>query len=120
MLAGTDLEIDLVILFDCFLFIGLAWYYLKRPPKEINGLYGFRTRRTMANQDIWDEANKRNAQDLFKWSLVLLGVQIIAWLLGIPHRIIIHLVVMLVGLGFAIFATINYLDKHFDKNGNRK
>ncbi len=116
----TDFELDLLIFFDCVLFLGLAYYYKRNPPKEINGIYGFRTRRSMANQDVWDTANRHNAQGLFNCSLVLFGAQIIAWFFDIPYRILIHLFVMLVGLGFAIFGTINYLNKHFDKNGNRK
>lgn len=36
----------------------------KYPPKSINQLYGYRTKASMKNQDSWDFAQKRSAQDL--------------------------------------------------------
>ena len=109
-----------VILFDCVLMLGIAWYYKKYPPKKINNFYGFRTRRTMANQDIWDEANKRNAQDMWAYAVYLSAISIVLIVLNTPYAVIIHIAVTLIGVFVAIFATIQYLDKHFDKNGNRK
>lgn len=74
----------------------------------------------MANQEIWDAANRRNAQDMVKYSWVLLGSGMCTWLFDISYAIIIHLVVMLVGLGIAIYSTVRYLNQHFDTYGNRK
>lgn len=31
--------------------------YLKKPPRTINWLYGYRTRRSMKNQETWDYAH---------------------------------------------------------------
>ena len=31
--------------------------FLKRPPKTINWIYGYRTRRSMRNQETWDYAH---------------------------------------------------------------
>ncbi len=115
-----DGELVFAILFDCALMLGLSWYYKKKPPKKINEFYGFRTRRTMANQDIWDVANKRNAQDLWQFALYLTAFSIILIVLNVPYAIIIHLAALLIGLGIAIFASYQYLDRYFDKNGNRK
>lgn len=100
--------------------LGFAWYYKKYPPKKINELYGFRTRRTMANQDIWDAANKRNAQDVWTYAIYLTIFSIFLIVFNIPYAVMIHIVVLLLGLFVAIYATIKHLDKHFDKNGNRK
>lgn len=120
MMADTDYVLYAVIIFDGLLFLILAYYYKKKPPKEINEFYGFRTRRTMSNQDIWDAANKRNAQDLLTYSWVLLISGIITWIFQIPYAIIIHFIIMLGGLGVAIYSTMHFLDRHFDKNGKRK
>lgn len=38
-----------------FLGIGLLWE--KHPPKEINWVYGYRTRRSSASQQAWDFAH---------------------------------------------------------------
>ncbi len=115
-----ETEIVIAVIFDCALMLGISWYYKKYPPKKINELYGYRTRRSMANQDIWDAANKRNAQDLWKYALYLTGISALLIIFNIPYTIIIHMVVLLLGLFLAIYSTIVYVDKHFDKNGNRK
>lgn len=115
-----DAGLNWAILLDCAFMLGLSWYYKKKPPKKINGLYGFRTRRTMANQDIWDVANKRNAQDLWQFALYLTAISLVLIVFEVPYAILIHVIVLLIGLGIAIFATYRYLDKYFDKNGNRK
>ena len=39
-----------------FIICGLLLYYF--PPKEINHLYGYRTKTSMQNQEIWDFAQK--------------------------------------------------------------
>ena len=115
-----DSELIIAIVFDCVLMLGLSWYYKKYPPKEINGIYGFRTRRTMANQDIWDVANKRNAQDLWKFAIYLTVFSIALIVLNVPYAFFLHMGALLIGLAIAIYASIHYLDKFFDKNGNRK
>ncbi|RYF47892.1 MAG: SdpI family protein, partial [Cytophagaceae bacterium] len=48
------------------------------PPKEINPLYGYRTKTSMANQQVWDEANQYSTRLLIKcgWVLVAIGVVI--------------------------------------------
>lgn len=118
--VALDTELIFAIVFDCVLMLGLAWYYKRYPPKEINELYGFRTRKTMANQDIWDTANRRNAQDLWQFALYLTAFSIFLIVFNIRYAILIHLGALLLGLAIAIYATISYIDKHFDKNGNRK
>lgn len=100
--------------------LGLSWYYKKYPPKKINDFYGFRTRKTMTNQDIWDVANRRNAQDLWQFALYLTGFSVVLIVFKVRYAILIHIGALLVGLGIAIYATISYIDAHFDKNGNRK
>lgn len=104
----------------CLIFLALSFYYKKNPPKKINQFYGFRTRRTMANKDIWEVANKRNAQDLWILSLFLTVVATLLWLFSVKYAMFIFLILLLGGLGVAVFSTVNYLDTYFDKNGNRK
>lgn len=115
-----DTELIVILLFDCALILGLSGYYKKYLPKEINEFYGFRTRRTMANQDIWDAANKRNAQDLWTYGLCLLLISALLVVCNISYAFEIHIAVLLLGLLGAIYASIRYLNKYFDKNGNRK
>ena len=39
------------------LMIVLGKVFMKKPPKQINGFYGYRTRRSMKNQAAWDFSN---------------------------------------------------------------
>ena len=116
----TSGTLSLIIIFDGLFFLGLSYYYLKCPPKKVNEIYGYRTRKSMSNQDIWDIANKRNAEDLVKYSWVLLVTGVLLWIFQISYAMIIHLAIMLVGLAVAMFSTIRYLNEHFDANGNKK
>ena len=48
--------------------------FLRRPPQQINGVYGYRTRRSMASQAAWDFAHRTCGRLWFAWGLVLLPV----------------------------------------------
>ena len=57
------------------LLIGLIIYVAglivkKNPPEMINSLYGYRTKRSMKNQLLWDEANKYSAEIMMRYGLV--------------------------------------------------
>ena len=56
------------------LLAGLLMKYY--PPKSINGLYGYRTARSMENQRNWDEGNKFSAILMIKLgaAAIVLGV----------------------------------------------
>lgn len=50
--------------------------FLKFPPKEINPIYGYRTKKSMQSQKHWDFANREFAKYLFVSSLFTMIVQI--------------------------------------------
>lgn len=37
--------------------VGFGALFLKHPPQEINGIYGYRTSRSMASQEAWNYAH---------------------------------------------------------------
>ena len=54
----------------CF---SLAGYITKRfPPKKINHLYGYRTKTSMRNQEIWDFAQRYSASEMIKLGIIML------------------------------------------------
>ena len=57
------------------LLIGLYFYH--RPPKEINGFYGYRTPRSMKNQINWDFANRLGARYMLYSFHVFLVVSVL-------------------------------------------
>ena len=47
----------LVMLITPLTMVGFGLVFLKNPPKSINSFYGYRTKRSMKNQDTWDFAH---------------------------------------------------------------
>ena len=60
--------------------IGIGWRFRHRPPKTINGLYGYRTARSMQNQQTWRFAHETCGRLWLRIGLVLLPVSIAAML----------------------------------------
>lgn len=44
------------------------------PPEFINSVYGYRTRRSMSDQRLWDEANRYSASLMILSGLVIAGI----------------------------------------------
>ncbi|MFC4636428.1 SdpI family protein [Dokdonia ponticola] len=108
------------LLFQGILFLCLTYYYRKNPPKKINHFYGYRTRRSMANQEIWDVANRQSAKDLWRVALATMISGLILLPFETTPKVFIQLGVLLLGIGIAVWHTEKELDKTFDKNGNKQ
>ncbi len=104
--------------------LGGVWF-VKRPPKNINSLFGYRTSRSMKNQNTWNFAHHFCGRLWLYCGLILFPVSAIPMLLlfnkseGIIATVgliicVIHLIVLLC----SIIPTENALKKHFDDNGN--
>ena len=75
---------DLYWLFDIIIplmMIILGYLFYRHPPKTINYILGYRTRRSMSSQKNWNFANKRMGQLWFKWGWVLLILVLLTRLL---------------------------------------
>jgi len=98
---------------------GLIWK--KYPPKKINLIYGYKTRRTMANQKVWDYANKVGAQMFIYVGSISALVSLICYtFFPTPLSILIGSVLVLVWLGIGIYWCETKLNERFDKNGDPK
>ncbi|MGR6897745.1 SdpI family protein [Rummeliibacillus sp. TYF-LIM-RU47] len=58
-----------------FIIAGLILLY--KPPKDINGLYGYRTTRSMKNKVLWKEGNKYSAKLLILFGVILMVLDIV-------------------------------------------
>lgn len=61
------------ICFFGFLFVGVQLLFF--PPKKIDSLYGYRTPRSMKNQENWDFAQKMAARTMIIFAFIFLFVQ---------------------------------------------
>ncbi|MES2265239.1 MAG: SdpI family protein [Bacteroidota bacterium] len=91
------------------------------PPKEINSLYGYRTKRSMKDQQNWDEGNKYSTQLLFKCGLVLFitGIIITAGMAFLPIspelRTLIKVIIMLLGAVGTVIVLFTATEKHLKR-----
>ena len=58
------------------LMLALSLLFKKFPPKKINYLYGYRTARSMKNEDAWKYANTYSGKGLVVVALCVILVQI--------------------------------------------
>jgi uncharacterized membrane protein len=64
----------------------LSLYFIYYPPKGINSLYGYRTFRSMKNQENWNFANKLSAKYMLINTLVGFAIFVISFFL-LRHKI---------------------------------
>lgn len=86
----------------CGLVFMIAGYIMSKfPPKEINGLYGYRTSSSMKSQERWDFSQRYAAQEMIKLGALLAVSSLIGFLTDFSPTIN-----MTIGLSFLILASI--------------
>ena len=101
------------------LLIIFAWYYKAFPPKSINFIYGYRTRKSMRNQETWDFGNKIGAEMMFYTGMATLVVGTVAYFISPTWSLGISGFFLVVALFEGIFWCEQQLAHNFDKNGKR-
>lgn len=72
-----------------------AFISMKFPPKKINGLYGYRTSRSMKSQENWDIAQRYSSQLMLKQGLGMLAIACVLVVLPIPIEVSVIVSVLL-------------------------
>lgn len=103
------------------IFILLGFILIKYPPKEINGIYGYRTPLSKKNQDTWDVAQKYGGVSMLILGIVngIFGIWAIIQPIAINNEIV-QLIVVLIGVIVMIVVDEIHLRKLFNKDGSRK
>lgn len=57
-----------------------GWVFLKHPPQDINSLYGYRTTRSMKNQESWDFAQKHCGSLWLRIGIAMFPLTVLAML----------------------------------------
>lgn len=104
---------------------GVAWR--KKGPVKINALLGYRTERSMKNQETWQFAHRCVAKIWFKFGLVLCAVTAVVFLFfmnGGPDKQGISAVVLILLQIALLFASIPMTERqmkdNFDEYGRKK
>lgn len=108
--------------------VGFGAYFMKRAPKKINYVFGYRTARSMKNEDTWKFAHKLIGKIwLVCGTLLLVGGVVFFFVFtsgkdenAASIASLVILGVQLLVLMCSIIPTEIALKKNFDENGNRK
>ncbi len=99
-------------------FFSIVFYFF--PPKKINGLYGYRTNRSMQNETIWQFANAFfNKQFLIYSAISFVAALLFVYLFKVEISWQ-PMVIMLLSIGVSVIKTEQALSVAFDEEGNRK
>jgi len=100
------------------IFIVMGFIMSKKPPKEINGLYGYRTPRSMKNQKIWDYSQVYSAKVMMKYGGYFLLLCLPGYFMDIAPEIAtgLGLLILLIGVALMIFQVEGQLKKWESKN----
>lgn len=109
------------------LMIVFGWIFQKRPPKQINSLYGYRTKMSMLNMDTWMYAHQYLGKLWMQIGWVLLPLSFLVMMpvygkgdsdVGITGGIVITVQVLILLL--PVVCTERELLRTFDVDGRRK
>ncbi|MBV6680132.1 MULTISPECIES: SdpI family protein [Bacillus cereus group] len=77
------------------IFILAAIILQKNPPTDINAAYGYRTKRSMKNKELWDAGNRYSAEVMKRNGFIMMLIgSIISILFRYPHTTAVIMAVM--------------------------
>ena len=104
--------------------IVFGWIFMKKAPDKVNWAFGYKTKRSMMNEDTWAFAHKYIGRLWWICGLVLLPLSVIPLLLlsGKDEDMVGNVgafitMVQMIPLVGTIFPTERALKKNFDENG---
>lgn len=104
----------------CFFILLLFLLFKKFPPKTINHFYGYRTRRSMANEEIWQSANRYSLQIGVKLVCFSFIFPVLLYFIYPKQNFLVTVIANTALIVCILPLTEKYLDHFFDKNGNPK
>ena len=106
--------------------LGFGLLFSRRAPKEINYLFGYRTARSMKNQDTWAFAHREMGKRWARLGAICLPLSIVPMLfvIGRDEDTVgtagyILMILQMIAMIVPIFFTEHQLKIHFDKDGNK-
>lgn len=89
----------------------------KYPPEEINGFYGFRTRRSMQSQEAWDFAQTMGANQMILVGKIGLLLGLLGLFIPLPGKwdLFLGLIWVFAACGGMIYSVERALIRKFEK-----
>lgn len=87
------------------------------PPKKINHLYGYRTKRSMKSQEAWDFAQRHSVQLMIKSGIFMIGASFLGPILKLNSGwgIVLSMSVIFGIVGYLFYQTETALKEKFGK-----
>lgn len=106
------------------IFLIIFFITYRFPPKKINSLYGYRTSRSMKNQNNWEFAQSFSSIQFLKSSVVLLLVSLIRLYLDLNKTLytVLAFAFLALSLAYPIYKTetaLKQIEQHEEDNQNR-
>lgn len=121
-----------IFMFVCNLLVplvilGFGKVFIKHPPKDINGVYGYRSSMSMKNQETWDFAHHYCGRLWIKigWIILIISIIPMMFVIGKADNIIGIMSLIICGIQLVvligtIISTEKALNKNFHKDGTKK
>lgn len=97
----------------------LSIIFWKFPPKKINSIYGYRTHKTMQNQQIWEFANKKFNSTFLKYSSLSLVAGLVLATLAESTLTWQPMVLVALSILVSIITTEKALSENFTDDGKK-
>lgn len=111
-----------VVLIMPLMMVGFGLLFMKNPPKKINSVYGYRTKRSVRSQEAWDFAHQYFGKLWLVYGLVSILPSLIpiCIVLGNSEQVISMVGLIVLGVQMllmlaTIFATEKALKNNFDE-----
>lgn len=125
---GYKIFMFIMLLLVPAVMVGFGAYFMRRAPKKINYVFGYRTARSMKNEDTWKFAHNFIGKLWLVCGTLLLVVSTVLFFTFMANKnenavsiaSLVILGVQLLVLMCSIIPTESALKKTFDENGNRK
>jgi uncharacterized membrane protein len=99
------------------IFMVMAIIMKKFPPRQINGIYGYRTSSSMKSQDRWDFSQIYSANEMIKLGFLLLLTSLLGLVLNLNEvsEIALGLVLMIIMVVLLVVRTEKAIQRKFGK-----
>lgn len=98
----------------------LSIIFWKFPPKKINNWYGYRTYKTMQNEEIWNFANNTFNHSLIKYSGIAFVASLILATISSSNLSWQPMLLVILTILVCVIITEKSLKEHFTDEGKRK
>ncbi|TDS60202.1 SdpI family protein [Myroides indicus] len=111
-------SISVILFFVAFITLISGYLFRFKPPKTINFIYGYRTKRSMSGQEHWDFAHLYSGKLMLILGAVLFFLALLSLFVKIqleePFLGLLAVGIFVIGMAIVIYKTEKALKKTFD------